>query len=97
MNNVGNPIIIDQEYCPYNQYKLQIPSRVKISDVSFKNIRGTSSTQLAVKLVCGDRVPCENVQLTDINLKFNGAAPTTLCKNVKPVLGGVQEPKICAA
>lgn len=97
MNNVGNPIIIDQEYCPYNQCKLQIPSRVKISNVGFKNIRGTTSAQLAVKLVCSSGVPCENVELHDINLKYNGGAATTLCKNVKPVLGGVQEPKVCTA
>ncbi|CBI28389.3 hypothetical protein VitviT2T_018075 [Vitis vinifera] len=97
MNNVGNPILIDQEYCPYSQCKQQIPSRVKISDVTFKNIRGTSSTELAVKLVCSSGVPCQNVQLTDINLKFNGGAPTSICKNVKPILGGVQQPRSCSA
>ncbi|PON77142.1 Glycoside hydrolase [Trema orientale] len=48
MENVGNPVLIDQEYCPWNLCNEKVPSRVKISDVSFKNIRGTSTTALAV-------------------------------------------------
>lgn len=96
MDNVENPIIIDQEYCPYNQCKLQIPSRVKISDIDFKNIRGTTSSQLAVKLICSAEVPCQNIQLSDISLKYNDGATTTLCKNINPILGGAQEPRACA-
>lgn len=49
---------------------LQAPSRVKISDVSFKNIRGTSTTTLAVKLVCGSGFPCEKVMIGDIDLSY---------------------------
>jgi hypothetical protein len=30
----------------------KVPSRVKISDVRFEGIRGTSATQVAVKIVC---------------------------------------------
>ncbi|KAJ6743921.1 hypothetical protein OIU79_030266 [Salix purpurea] len=40
MNNVQNPVVVDQEYCPWNQCSLKSPSKVKISDVSFKNIKG---------------------------------------------------------
>ncbi|RVW37639.1 Polygalacturonase [Vitis vinifera] len=63
MNNVGNPIIIDQEYCPHNQCNLKSPSRIKLSNVSFRNIRGTTSTQVAVKLLCSQGVPCQDVNL----------------------------------
>ncbi|CBI28390.3 unnamed protein product, partial [Vitis vinifera] len=93
MNNVGNPIIIDQEYCPHNQCNLKSPSRIKLSNVSFRNIRGTTSTQVAVKLLCSQGVPCQDVELGDINLKYNGKEGPAMsqCKNIKPNLLG-QEP-----
>ncbi|RVW64613.1 Exopolygalacturonase [Vitis vinifera] len=56
MNNVGNPIIIDQEYCPHNQCNLKV----------------------AVKLVCSQEVPCQDVELGDINLKYNGSEGPTM-------------------
>ncbi|KAH8489605.1 hypothetical protein H0E87_025002 [Populus deltoides] len=40
MNNVSNPILIDQENCSYNNCLAKVPSRVKISDVRFEGIRG---------------------------------------------------------
>ncbi|KAF5949370.1 hypothetical protein HYC85_011363 [Camellia sinensis] len=98
MNNVGNPIIIDQEYCPYNQCQLKVPSKVKISNVSFKNIRGSSSTQLAVKLVCSKSTPCENVEISNIDLTYTGkeGPATSLCTNIQPKLSGTHNPPICA-
>ncbi|PON77123.1 Glycoside hydrolase [Trema orientale] len=97
MENVGNPVLIDQEYCPWNQCKAQIPSRVKISNVSFKNIRGTSSTPLAVKLVCSRGLPCQKVVVSDIDIKYRGPQGpiTSQCRNVKPTLYGKQNPKTC--
>ncbi|KAJ9686035.1 hypothetical protein PVL29_015087 [Vitis rotundifolia] len=96
MNTVGNPIIIDQEYCPHNQCNLKSPSRIKLSNVSFRNIRGTTSTQVAVKLVCSEEVPCEDVELGDINLEYNGNEGPAMsqCKNIKPNLPGTQLPRI---
>ncbi|KAK7850649.1 exopolygalacturonase [Quercus suber] len=97
MNNVGNPIVIDQVYCPWNQCQAKIPSRIKISNVSFINIRGTSKFQEAVKLVCSKGVPCEKVELHDIDLKYNGhdGSPTYHCINVKPAISGKQNPPAC--
>ncbi|KAK6118759.1 hypothetical protein DH2020_047506 [Rehmannia glutinosa] len=90
MNNVSTPVLIDQEYCPYNECDKQVPSRVKISNVSFKDIRGTSASQLAVQIKCSKGNPCENVELSNINLGYHGknGSATSECANVKPKLTG---------
>ncbi|XP_050387061.1 exopolygalacturonase-like [Argentina anserina] len=98
MDNVGNPILIDQEYCPWNLCNKQAPSKIKISNVSFKNIRGTSSTPLAVKIACAKGLPCEKVEMSDIDLQYNGneGSITSQCSNVKPTITGVADTLACA-
>ncbi|KAE8645716.1 exopolygalacturonase-like [Cucumis sativus] len=98
MQNVSNPVIIDQEYCPWNQCNRKVPSKIKISKVSFKNIRGTSATPIAVKLVCSKSIPCEGVEVADINLTYSGIRGPILseCANVQPLITGKQSPQICA-
>ncbi|KAJ1381115.1 Pectin lyase fold/virulence factor [Sesbania bispinosa] len=86
--NVKNPIIIDQEYCPWNQCTKEAPSKVKISNVTFKNIVGTSASEEGVILVCSSGVPCENVVLSNVDLTFNGAMATAKIANVKPITEG---------
>ncbi|GAB4859366.1 hypothetical protein Ancab_010830 [Ancistrocladus abbreviatus] len=97
MENVSNPILIDQEYCPYGRCKAEVPSQVKITDVSFKNIRGTSASKLAVKLACSRSIPCENVRLSDIKLTYNGKNGSAIseCSNVNPAVMGKLSPPIC--
>ncbi|CAJ1972406.1 unnamed protein product [Sphenostylis stenocarpa] len=84
MENVQNPIIIDQEYCPWNQCTKQNPSKIRISDVIIKNIRGTSATKEGLSLMCSHGVPCQNVQISDVDLKFKGAPVISKCDNIKP-------------
>ncbi|XP_043809063.1 exopolygalacturonase-like, partial [Manihot esculenta] len=97
MKNVRNPIIIDQMYCPWNQCNPKLPSKVKISNVTFKNIRGSSATAVAVRLNCSSSFPCQKVELADINLTYGGkeGPVKSLCANVKPTLKGKLTPTIC--
>ncbi|OMP10233.1 Glycoside hydrolase, family 28 [Corchorus olitorius] len=100
MNNVGNPILIDQQYCPWNQCNLKMPSKIKLSKISFKNIKGTSSNQHAVKLICSSGFPCQDVELADIDISYKGAdqgPATSQCLNVKPKLSGKQNPSACSS
>lgn len=82
-------------FCSF--YFLQAPSKVKISDVSFKNIRGTSATPVAVKLACSSGIPCEKVELADINLVYSGSeSPAkSQCSNVKPKISGIMSASGC--
>ncbi|KAI3440936.1 uncharacterized protein J3R85_002969 [Psidium guajava] len=98
MNDVANPVLIDQGYCPWNQCQAQNPSLVKISKVSFKRIRGTSASQVAVKIACSKLVPCDNVEIADIDLAYHGPEGPALseCSNVRPLISGRQYPLACA-
>ncbi|OIS99971.1 PREDICTED: polygalacturonase-like [Nicotiana attenuata] len=98
VQNVSNPIVIDQVYCPYNQCNKDLPSQVKISKVSIKNIRGTSRTQDAVLLLCSKGAPCDGVEVGDIDITYNGkeGPAKSSCENVKPKFVGKQNPPICA-
>ncbi|XP_031287275.1 exopolygalacturonase clone GBGA483-like [Pistacia vera] len=98
MNNVQNPIVIDQEYCPYKACNKKVPSKVKISNVKYNNIRGTSSSKVAINLLCSKLNPCQNVEIDDINLVYNDAkaAPaTSSCSNVQAILKGNHIPITC--
>ncbi|KAM7270593.1 hypothetical protein ACFE04_030351 [Oxalis oulophora] len=99
MTNVGNPIIIDQYYCPWNQCDKKKPSLVKIGKVSFKNIRGTSTTANVLSLVCSPNNPCQGVEVADIDLAYSGpeGPAVSTCANVKPVLSGKLVPAVCSA
>ncbi|GMY06442.1 probable polygalacturonase At3g15720 [Fagus crenata] len=62
-----NPIIIDQDYNP-NSVNSGSQSAVKVSDVTFRNVRGTSADELAIDLVCSDNTGCTNISLQQINI-----------------------------
>jgi len=70
MVGVQNPIIVDQEYCPVGNCEKGAPSSVEISNLTFRDIRGTSASRMAVHLFCSKTVNCRNVVLEDIDLRF---------------------------
>lgn len=97
MNNVTNPIIIDQLYCPFLSCASKAPSKVKLSDIYFKNIRGTSSSEVAVALECSKGIPCQNIYLEDVHLDLSSGKKeaTSTCSNVKAKFIGTQIPPPC--
>ncbi|KAG6761941.1 hypothetical protein POTOM_035182 [Populus tomentosa] len=98
MNNVTNPIIIDQSYCPFSSCTSTEPSKVKLSDVYFKQIRGTSSSAVAVALECSKGIPCQNIYLENVHLELSSGEKqaTSSCKNVRARYIGEQIPPPCA-
>nr|XP_012570904.1 exopolygalacturonase-like [Cicer arietinum] len=99
MNNVDNPIIIDQQYCPSRRCDNQVPSNVQISNVSYKNIRGSCDTEVAVSLNCSEHKPCQNIILENIDLwRYHDEAKrrlTNLCSYVHGASYGKQNPPSC--
>ncbi|KAL8048989.1 hypothetical protein ABFS82_07G105200 [Erythranthe guttata] len=70
MQNVSNPMIIDQDYCPHKNCPQKINSAVKVSQVTFENITGISWTRKAFTLRCSSTSPCDGIQLKDIDLHY---------------------------
>ena len=85
MEDVANPIIIDQNYCPEKVCTAKSKSAVTVKDVIFRNITGTSSTPAAVSLLCSDKQPCSGVELIDVNVEYSGKNNKTIgvCNNAK--------------
>ena len=73
---------------------MQVSSQVQISDVKFNDIRGSSATKEAVVLKCSQSVPCQDIELTDIDLKNGGPGgpAVSLSYNVRGRTYGIQNP-----
>ncbi|TYG52530.1 hypothetical protein ES288_D09G035600v1 [Gossypium darwinii] len=98
VNNVSSPILIDQKYYPWSKCKINEESKVKLSNISFKNIRGTSALPEAVKFICSGSSPCQNVELADIDIMHTGPEPaTSQCLNVKPITSDKLNPTPCSS
>ncbi|KAF8108799.1 hypothetical protein N665_0104s0114 [Sinapis alba] len=99
MINVGNPIVIDQQYCPNHQCDTSgnYNSHVQIKDVKYNNIWGTSATQAALMLQCSKTFPCQDVELSNIHLvyKGRGGSATAMCENVGGSVRGKIVPGDC--
>ncbi|KAG6700413.1 hypothetical protein I3842_08G111400 [Carya illinoinensis] len=91
MNNVQNPILIDQNYCPHNNNCPTQVSGIKISDVIYRGIRGTSATQTAIKFDCSSKKPCTGIRLENVNLTCPDQVAQSSCTNaIGRTLGSIQ-------
>ncbi|KAL1560678.1 galacturonan 1,4-alpha-galacturonidase [Salvia divinorum] len=82
LNNVKNPIIIDQHYCPNRACNSGGESGVQINGVKFINVHGTSATRLGVSLQCSKTGPCQDILFSGLQLTVGGGSPATAsCSN----------------
>ncbi|KAK2403560.1 Pectin lyase superfamily protein [Trifolium repens] len=99
MNGAQNPIIIDQSYGGKKKPRAVSTSVWKISNVHFRRIRGTSSSNIPVSLQCSSKNPCEAIEVADIDLTYVGRPQNTtfvsLCANAKATFGGKLNPPAC--
>ncbi|GMY33047.1 polygalacturonase-like [Fagus crenata] len=95
MVNVQNPIVIDQNYCPNNKGCPGQVSGIKISDVTYQDIHGTSATEVAVKFDCSSRNPCSNIRLEDVKLTYKNQAAEASCNHAAGTSSGFVQPTSC--
>ncbi|KAL2500398.1 Pectin lyase-like superfamily protein [Forsythia ovata] len=83
IKKTDNPVIINQQYCPNRHCSHQGDSRVQIKDVKFINIRGSSSSTVAVKILCSKSMPCQDIQFSGLDITLNGEGEPTIasCSN----------------
>ncbi|EEF43154.1 polygalacturonase At1g48100 [Ricinus communis] len=68
MENVRNCMIIDQYYC-MSKACLNQTSAVHVTDVSYRNIKGTYDVRTPpIHFACSDTVPCTNITLSEVEL-----------------------------
>ncbi|KAK8476387.1 hypothetical protein V6N13_103161 [Hibiscus sabdariffa] len=84
MDNVKNPIIIDQSYCDQSKPCEEQSSAVQVKNVVYSNIKGTSSSEVAINFNCSKNHPCQGIVLQKVNLQDQDNGPAkAVCNNVK--------------
>ncbi|KAE8681837.1 Polygalacturonase [Hibiscus syriacus] len=93
MNNVTNPIIIDQNYCDQSNPCHEQSSAVQIKNVVYNNINGTSSSEVAINFNCSTNHPCQAIALQKVSLQNQEHGPAkAICNNVN-LIKGDSDPK----
>ncbi|RZC65019.1 hypothetical protein C5167_008708, partial [Papaver somniferum] len=84
LERVHHPIVIDQYYCNGGHHCTEYPSAVKISDVMFNGIRGSSTNIVVVSLNCSKTVACTNIIMNQIDIETikSEATASSYCMNV---------------
>ncbi|KAH9852246.1 pectin lyase-like protein [Lenzites betulinus] len=83
VQNVDNPVLIDQCYSTPADVCAQFPSNLSISDVHYINVTGTSSGKegaVVVSLECSDT--CQDITAEDTHLSTPTGNATFVCKNI---------------
>lgn len=70
-------------------------SGVKINDILYQNIRGTSATEVGIKFDCSSKNPCSDIRLHNVNLTYSNQIAQSLCVNVLGKTIGLVKPHGC--
>jgi len=70
-------------------------SGVRVSEVTYQDIHGTSATPIAVNFDCSSEYHCTDINLEDVNLTFNKKAASSSCVNAGGSSYGRVQPKSC--
>ncbi|XP_057948567.1 probable polygalacturonase At1g80170 [Malania oleifera] len=92
MEDVANPIIIDQFYCDSPTSCKNQTAAVQISQVMYRNISGTTKSTKAMKFDCSDTVPCTKIVLSNISLENQNGSVETYCHSATGIGLGVVKP-----
>ncbi|KAB5534978.1 hypothetical protein DKX38_018064 [Salix brachista] len=92
MDNVDNPIIIDQFYCDSPKSCQNQTSAVKVSQIMYRNISGTTKSAKAMKFSCSDTVPCSTIVLSNVNLEKEDGTVETYCNSAEGFGYGIVHP-----
>uniref|UniRef100_A0A7N2MPQ8 endo-polygalacturonase n=1 Tax=Quercus lobata TaxID=97700 RepID=A0A7N2MPQ8_QUELO len=101
LESVKNPIYIDQNYCNnFDGTRGNCEPKstgVHISEVTYDDIVGTSSSNAAIYLNCSQSVACTGITLSNIKIESNksGQQVTSECTNAHGTDSGVVQPKSC--
>ncbi|KAH1198443.1 putative polygalacturonase [Glycine max] len=92
VENVSNPIIIDQFYCDSPTSCENQTTAVEISEVMYQNISGTTMSAKAIKFDCSDSVPCNKLVLSNVDLEKQDGSVETYCHSAQGFPYGVVHP-----
>ncbi|KAI3853698.1 hypothetical protein MKW98_025215 [Papaver atlanticum] len=95
-DSVDNPIVIDQYYCNGDHNCGTHKSAVKVSDVTFKGLRGTSTKEVVINLACSETVSCTDITLENIQVKHVKREKDTIsyCINAHGISQGPVSPPV---
>ncbi len=81
VSNVNQPIYISP--CIYSGNGCD-SSHLTISDITWKNVTGTSRFNVAAGIHCSAAAPCTNLHFEDIDIKpMKGGEAKVLCSNIQ--------------
>ncbi|CAH2066578.1 unnamed protein product [Thlaspi arvense] len=92
MQDVANPIIIDQFYCDSPSTCQNQTSAVHITEIMYRNITGTTKSAKAIKFACSDAVPCSHIVLNNVNLEGKDGKVEAYCNSAEGFGYGVVHP-----
>ncbi|OMO93049.1 Glycoside hydrolase, family 28 [Corchorus capsularis] len=99
LENVENPIIIDQHYEDKSKKpKMDSASKaaaIKLSDITYSDLHGTSNSDYAINLNCDDNIGCSGIKMKDVDITSAVPGKSTLasCQNAHGTADSTQ-PKV---